>query len=85
MLVAVGGWVAVGGQSWALHARRRVCVCVVVDAGGAPPPKGAGGDVVFGCYGNQHARWRHGVEFGWRASPQGQTWFLTLRRPSHDF
>ena len=28
MLVAMGGWVAVGGQLWALYARRCVCVCV---------------------------------------------------------
>jgi hypothetical protein len=39
----------------------RVCVCVsiVVDASGAPPPKGNGGGVMFGCYGNQHTQGRH--------------------------
>ena len=56
--------------------RVRVCVRIVVDAGGAPSPKCAGGDAMFGCYGNQHAQWRH--EFVWchgvrclAATPQG--------------
>ena len=32
MIVAVWGWVAIGGQLRALHARRCVCACVCVSA-----------------------------------------------------
>ena len=42
----------------------RVCarVSIVVDASGAPPPKGNGGGAMFGCYGDQHAQRRESRE-----------------------